>query len=92
MSVKRAEMESPNEGFTTVFHSLQVVERLLFMTESVYCGLQGQMENTESGSGNGNGNGNSEKIVRSKSIYCRSRWKFDASVLVMGEKCYQSQA
>ena len=51
----------------------------------------GQVENTESG--NGNGNGNSEKIVRSKSIYCqRSRWKFDASVLVMGEKCYQSQA
>ena len=34
-----------------------------------------------------------EKIVRSKSIYCqRSRWKFDASVLVMGEKCYHSQA
>ena len=40
----------------------------------------GQVENTESG--NGNGNGNSEKIVRSKSIYCQSRWKFDASVLV----------
>ena len=42
----------------------------------------GQVENTESGNGNGNGNGNSEKIVRSKSIYCQSRWKFDASVLV----------
>ena len=41
MSVKKAEMESPNEGFTTVFHSLQLVERLLFMTESVHCGLQG---------------------------------------------------
>ena len=39
-SVKRAEMESPNEGFTTVFHSLQLVERLLFMTGSVHCGLQ----------------------------------------------------
>ena len=52
----------------------------------------GRVENTESGNGNGNGNGNSEKIVRSESIYCQSRWKFDASVLVMGEKCYQSQA
>ena len=39
-SVKRAEMESPNEGFTIVFHSLQLVERLLFITESVQFGLQ----------------------------------------------------
>ena len=29
VSFKRAEKESPNEGFTTVFHSLQLVERLL---------------------------------------------------------------
>ena len=28
MSVKRAEMEKPNEGFTTVFHSLQLVESM----------------------------------------------------------------
>ena len=40
VSVKRAEMEKPNEGITTVFHSLQLVERLLFVTESVHCGLQ----------------------------------------------------
>ena len=39
MSVKRDEKESPNEGFTTVFHSLQLVEGLLFMTESVHCGF-----------------------------------------------------
>ena len=36
----------------------------------------GQVENTESGNGNGNGNGNSEKIVRSKSIYCQTRCKY----------------
>ena len=32
-SVKRAEKDSPIEGLTTVFHSLLLVERLLFMTE-----------------------------------------------------------
>ena len=36
----------------------------------------GQVENTESGNGNGNGNGNSEKIVRSKSVYGRTRYSY----------------
>ena len=35
-SVKRAEMDNPNEGLTTIFRSLQLVERLLFMTESAH--------------------------------------------------------
>ena len=35
-SVKRAEMDSPNEGLTTIFRSLRLVERLLFMTESAH--------------------------------------------------------
>ena len=35
-SVKRAEKDSPNKGLITVFRSLWLVERLLFMTESVY--------------------------------------------------------
>ena len=42
VSVKRAEKESPNESFNIVFHSLQLVERLLFMTELVHCGLLAQ--------------------------------------------------
>ena len=35
-SVKRAEKDNPIEGLTTVFRSLQLVERLLFMTESAH--------------------------------------------------------
>ena len=35
-SVKRAEKDSPIEGLTTIFRSLRLVERLLFMTESAH--------------------------------------------------------
>ena len=37
--IKIAEKESPNKGLTTNFRTLQLVERLLFMTESVQIGL-----------------------------------------------------
>ena len=32
-SLKISEMESPNEGLTTIFHSLQLVERPIFITD-----------------------------------------------------------
>ena len=35
-SVKRAEMDNPNEGLITIFRNLRLVERLLFMTESAH--------------------------------------------------------
>ena len=35
-SVNRAEMDNPKEGLTTIFRSLRLVERLLFMTESAH--------------------------------------------------------
>ena len=39
---KRVKMERPNEGFCSVFRSLYLVERLLFMTESVQFGFVAQ--------------------------------------------------
>ena len=36
MSVKIGEMESPNEGLITVFRSLRLVKRLIFMTEPAH--------------------------------------------------------
>ena len=35
-SVKRAEMDNPNQDLTTIFRSLRLVERLLFMTKSAH--------------------------------------------------------
>ena len=40
--VKRVKMERPNEGFCSVFRCLYLVERLLFMTESVQFGFVAQ--------------------------------------------------
>ena len=39
-SVETAEMESPNEGLTTVFPSLRLVERQIFMAESARFGFK----------------------------------------------------
>ena len=41
-SVETAEMESPNEGLTTVFPSLRLVERQIhvFMAESAHFGFK----------------------------------------------------
>ena len=40
--VKRVKMERPNEDFCSVFRCLYLVERLLFMTESVQFGFVSQ--------------------------------------------------
>ena len=39
MSIKIGEMESSNEGLTAVFRSLQLVEKPIFIVESVHFGL-----------------------------------------------------
>ena len=38
-SVKTGETENSNEGLTTSFHSLELLERLIFMTESAHFGF-----------------------------------------------------